>query len=99
MQFLIRSENLSAKKIIVTGGSGNLGRWAVRALSEAGHDVLSLDRAEPPERLCETRVADLSDIEALQDGDQTMLAGATQHADGLVSVTGQLQQVQGGGAA
>ncbi len=67
MQFLIRSENLSAKKIIVTGGSGNLGRWTVRALSEAGHDVLSLDRAEPPERLCETRVADLSDIEALQD--------------------------------
>ncbi|MEP7240665.1 MAG: NAD-dependent epimerase/dehydratase family protein, partial [Devosia sp.] len=34
--------------IIVTGGSGKLGRVAVRHLMEHGYDVVSIDLATPP---------------------------------------------------
>ncbi len=52
-------------KIVVTGGSGNLGIFVIRALLDAGHDVLSLDRAAPAESPCESRVCDLSDADEL----------------------------------
>ena len=52
-------------KIVVTGGSGNLGSQTVRVLVTAGHDVVSLDRAPSVEPLCETRLCDLGDSEAL----------------------------------
>jgi nucleoside-diphosphate-sugar epimerase len=35
-------------KVLVTGGSGGLGRWVVRELAEAGHTVVSADKAPPP---------------------------------------------------
>jgi nucleoside-diphosphate-sugar epimerase len=38
-------------KAIVTGGSGRAGRYAVRELSEAGHEVVNLDRIRPAEPL------------------------------------------------
>jgi nucleoside-diphosphate-sugar epimerase len=38
-------------KVIVTGGSGRVGRYLVRELAEAGHDVVNVDRARPPEPL------------------------------------------------
>jgi nucleoside-diphosphate-sugar epimerase len=46
--------------IVVTGGSGNLGSFTVRALVDAGHEVLSLDRARPAEALCDSWVCDLT---------------------------------------
>jgi nucleoside-diphosphate-sugar epimerase len=49
-------------KIIVTGGSGNLGRHVVRDLQAAGHQVLSLDRVRPSEPLCPSWDADLRHI-------------------------------------
>ena len=36
-------------RIAVTGGSGRLGRAVVRDLAEHGYDVVSLDRAAPPQ--------------------------------------------------
>lgn len=38
-------------RVIVTGGTGRAGRWTVRALAEAGHEVVNLDRARPTEPL------------------------------------------------
>ncbi|HWO41976.1 MAG TPA: NAD(P)-dependent oxidoreductase [Candidatus Eisenbacteria bacterium] len=47
-------------KVVVTGGSGRLGRHLVRHLVERGYQVLSLDRAPPPEPLCPSWMVDLT---------------------------------------
>jgi len=56
-------------RIAITGGSGGVGRAVTRAAVEAGHTVLSLDRAEPkPEAIVagvEYRVLDLADYDGL----------------------------------
>lgn len=56
-------------RIAITGGSGGVGRAVVRAAHEAGHDVLSLDRADPPvdgaTAGVEYRILDLADYDAL----------------------------------
>lgn len=52
-------------KVIVTGGSGRLGRQVIRELLAHGYEVLSLDRVPPPEGLCPGWLADLRDIGAL----------------------------------
>jgi nucleoside-diphosphate-sugar epimerase len=63
-------------KIVVTGGSGRLGQYAIRELLAHGHDVLSLDRLPPPEALCPAWIADLT-----RSGD---LYQALQGADGVI---------------
>ncbi len=56
-------------RIVITGGSGGVGRATVRAAVDAGHTVLSLDRVEPkPEDVVagvDYRVLDLTDYGAL----------------------------------
>jgi nucleoside-diphosphate-sugar epimerase len=47
------------KKIVVTGGSGRLGQFVIRDLLAHGHQVLSLDRVPPREKLCPGWLADL----------------------------------------
>ncbi|MES2461192.1 MAG: NAD-dependent epimerase/dehydratase family protein, partial [Armatimonadota bacterium] len=34
-------------KVLVTGGSGKAGRYVVREMAEAGHEVTNVDRARP----------------------------------------------------
>ncbi|WP_375432238.1 NAD-dependent epimerase/dehydratase family protein [uncultured Friedmanniella sp.] len=36
-------------KVVVTGGNGRAGRWVVRDLAEAGHEVVNLDLAARPD--------------------------------------------------
>jgi len=36
-------------RVVVTGGTGRAGRWVVRLLAEAGHDVVNLDVVSRPE--------------------------------------------------
>lgn len=53
-----------APKIILTGAGGFIGRWTLRALAEAGHDVLALDLVPDPGNLptsvqwCQTDLKD-----------------------------------------
>ena len=63
---------MNLHKIIVTGGSGKAGRATVRALVERGYEVMNLDRVQPAEPLCPTRLVDLTDFGETVDA----LAGA-----------------------
>ena len=60
------------KKIVVTGGSGRLGQFAIRELLTHGYEVLSLDRVPPREKLCPSWLADLrmasASAKPLRDG-------------------------------
>lgn len=48
-------------RIVVTGGSGKAGRWAVRHLRERGHDVLNVDVRHDGSEFGLCAVADLTD--------------------------------------
>ncbi|GHJ38660.1 UDP-glucose 4-epimerase [Streptomyces sp. TS71-3] len=48
-------------RVVVTGGSGKLGRAVVQELVDHGWDVVNLDRAAPAEQLCPFVKVDLSD--------------------------------------
>jgi nucleoside-diphosphate-sugar epimerase len=49
-------------RIVVTGGSGKAGRWAVRWLREAGHAVLNVDVVHDGSAHGEYVLADLTDL-------------------------------------
>ena len=34
-------------KVVVTGGSGNIGQYVVRELLRSGHEIVSFDRVAP----------------------------------------------------
>jgi nucleoside-diphosphate-sugar epimerase len=59
-------------RIVVTGGSGKAGRWAVRDLREHGHDVLNADLVPDATPGGESVVVDLTDLGQAHD----VLAGA-----------------------
>lgn len=50
------------KKVVVTGGSGMLGRWIVRHFVEQGYEVLNVDTRLPDEELCPTLIVNLEDL-------------------------------------
>lgn len=52
-------------RVVVTGGLGFLGRYTVRALRTAGHDVLALDIEGEPLEGVETALADIADADAV----------------------------------
>ena len=49
-------------KIVVTGGSGKVGRFAVRELLAHGYDVLNVDQQRPAEPLCPFMKAGLTEL-------------------------------------
>lgn len=51
---------MTNSKVVVTGGSGNLGRVTLRTFLDAGYEVLNLDVLAPHERNCESWIADLN---------------------------------------
>jgi UDP-glucose 4-epimerase len=54
-------------RIVVTGGSGRLGRSVVSVLAQAGHDVFSLDRNQVAGLAAEQIVVDLADEGAARE--------------------------------
>jgi len=52
-------------RVLVTGGSGLLGRTTVAALAGCGHEVVSLQRRESAELTCAQVLADVCDPEAV----------------------------------
>ncbi len=53
---------MSAKRILVTGGSGKAGHWIVKHFVESGYDVINVDIRRPAAPLCRTIVADLTQL-------------------------------------
>ena len=56
---------MSARKIIVTGGNGNLGVLAIHSLMNEGYEVLNLDRSISTSKICRTKTIDLCDATSL----------------------------------
>ncbi len=52
-------------RVLVTGGSGLLGRTTVAALEGRGHEVVALQRRPSSELRCEQVLADISDVRAV----------------------------------
>jgi len=49
-------------KVVITGGSGMLGRWVVKHFVEQGYEVLNVDSRRPDEDLCPTLIVNLEDL-------------------------------------
>ncbi|QAY65285.1 NAD-dependent epimerase/dehydratase family protein [Paenibacillus protaetiae] len=49
-------------KVVITGGSGMLGRWVVRHFAEHGYDVLNVDVRRPDEPVGRSIIANLEDL-------------------------------------
>ena len=49
-------------KIVVTGGSGLVGRYLIKDLVNANHQVLNVDRIQPTKAIDSFRMADLEDL-------------------------------------
>ncbi|MEC0244060.1 NAD(P)-dependent oxidoreductase [Paenibacillus dokdonensis] len=49
-------------KVVITGGSGMLGRWVVKHFVDQGYEVLNVDSRRPDEELCPTLIVDLEDL-------------------------------------
>jgi len=52
-------------RVLVTGGSGLLGRRTIAALAARGHEVVALQRRESPELACRQVLADVCDRSAV----------------------------------
>ena len=55
------------KKVLVTGGSGKLGKFVVQHLVEAGWDVVSIDQVRHPDPQVKSTIADLRDSGSVMD--------------------------------
>jgi len=49
-------------KVVITGGSGMLGRWVVRHFVEQGYETVNVDTVRPQQSLCPTLLADLNEL-------------------------------------
>lgn len=77
-------------RVLVTGGSGLLGRMTIEALADRGHDVVSLQRTTSPDLACAQVLADVCDAEAVA----TAAAGcdAVIHGAARVGVLGSREE-------
>ncbi|SDO11902.1 NAD-dependent epimerase/dehydratase family protein [Alkalicoccus daliensis] len=50
------------KKVVVTGGSGLLGKWVLKEFVNSGYHVVNADVKKPDEAICDTVIVDLTDL-------------------------------------
>ncbi len=75
-------------KIVVTGGSGMLGREVIRELLADGFEVLSVDRAAPRQEICASAIVDLTraeEVAAAFGGAAGVIHLGAYQAPGIVS--------------
>lgn len=76
---------MGKQRVVVTGGSGNLGSMAIEELIACGYEALNLDVVAPRKKLCESWIADLSrsgDLyEAFKGADSVIHLAAYQAPD------------------
>lgn len=70
------------RNVLVTGGSGKLGKFVVRHLTEAGWSVTSVDRVPHPDPTVSNTVVDLLDSGSVMD----LMTGANERHDKLDAV-------------
>ena len=70
------------RNVLVTGGSGKLGKFVVRHLSEAGWSVTSVDQVPHPDPTVSNTVVDLLDSGSVMD----LMTGANERHDKLDAV-------------
>jgi nucleoside-diphosphate-sugar epimerase len=58
---MLQTGQISAMRIVVTGGSGKTGRWVVEDLRDSGHDVLNVDWSHDGSDHGRCVLADLTD--------------------------------------
>lgn len=49
-------------RVVITGGSGRLGTWVLREFVEHGYEVVNVDTKQPVDSICQTLIADLTQL-------------------------------------
>jgi nucleoside-diphosphate-sugar epimerase len=49
-------------KVVITGGSGMLGKWVVKHFVDQGYEVVNADTQKPADSLCPTLIVDLNNL-------------------------------------
>lgn len=72
-------------KVVIVGGSGNLGQWVVREFLAQNHEVINLDARKPQKSLCADYVADILDGGAIHSFMQAIKPDAVVHLAAIPS--------------
>jgi UDP-glucose 4-epimerase len=90
----VRPDSLAGRRVLVTGGSGFIGRHAVASLRHAGASVRVVDLKPHPDPSVDVVVGDIADADALSEA----FTGGSDSVVHLAAVTSVLRSVENPGA-